>query len=194
MEKIASLIQQFGLKLYYCQKIISVRKVILYIATSLDGKIARPDGALDWLPDPAADDYGYQAFYDSVDTILLGFKTYEICLSFGDWPYPGKTTFVFSRDASKTTLSEAQLVTDDPVNFVGQLKQQPGKDLWLVGGGEIVALFHEAGLIDSYILAFIPIVLGEGIELFPNIRRQAALKLTNHVVYPNGLVLMYLDK
>ncbi len=173
-----------------------MRKLKLYIAASLDGKIARPDGGLDWLPDPTAEDYGYgyQAFYDSIDTTLMGYKTYEVCLGFGEWHYQGKTTYVFSRDAAKSCLPEARLVAEDPVAFVRGLKAQPGQDIWLVGGGEIVTLLHDAGLIDSYVLAFIPVVLGGGVELFPAVRTQANLRLTEHRVFSNGTVMLYLEK
>lgn len=171
-----------------------MRKLKLYIAASIDGKIARPDGTLDWLPDPAAEDYGYQAFYNSIDTTLMGYKTYQVCLAFGEWHYKGKTNFVFSRDASKTCIPEARLVAEDPVTFVRALKEKPGKDIWLIGGGEIVALLHDAGLIDDYILALIPVILGEGVELFPDVKTQANLRLSEHRVYPNGAVMLYLEK
>jgi dihydrofolate reductase len=171
-----------------------MRKIKLYIAASLDGKIARKDGAIDWLPDPTAEDYGYQPFYDSIDATLMGYKTYEFCLQFGEWPYTGKSTYVFSRNPAKAVLPEANLITQSPADFVRQLKQQKGKDIWLVGGGEIVTLLHDAGLIDEYILAFIPVILGEGIELFPGIKNQQNLRLTQHKVFSNGAVMLYLEK
>ncbi len=171
-----------------------LRKLKLYIAASLDGKIARPDGAIDWLPDPIAHDYGYQQFYDSIDTIIMGYKTYEICLSFGEWHYKGKKSYVFSRNAAKTCGPEAQLITRDPAGFVAQLKQEPGTDIWLLGGGAIITLLHEAGLIDEYIIACIPVILGAGIELFPAINRQQNLKLYQHQVYENGVTLLYLNR
>jgi dihydrofolate reductase len=101
---------------------------------------------------------------------------------------------VFSRDASRSCVPEAQLVAEDPVAFVQNLKEGPGKDIWLVGGGEIVTLLHDAGLIDTYILALIPVILGDGIELFPGVKAQANLRLTEHRVFPNGAVMLYLEK
>ncbi len=172
----------------------TMRNLTLYIAASLDGKIARRDGGLDWLPDPTAEDYGYQAFYDAIDTTLMGYKTYQVCLGFGEWHYQGKTTYVFSRDASKSCVPEAQLVAEDPVAFVRHLKEEPGKDIWLVGGGQLVTLLHDAGLIDTYILALIPVILGDGIELFPGVKAQANLRLAEHRVFPNGAVMLYLEK
>ncbi len=171
-----------------------MRKIKLHIATSLDGKIARQDGTIDWLPDPAAEDYGFQSFYDAVDTILMGYKTYQVCLDFGEWYYQGKSTYVFSRDPAKPIVPEAQLISQQPVDFVRTLKEQPGQDIWLVGGGEIISLLHDAGLIDEYIIACIPLILGEGIALFPAIRKQENLTLTHHTVFPNGVVLLYFRK
>ncbi|QNF34971.1 dihydrofolate reductase [Adhaeribacter swui] len=121
------------------------RKVKLYIATSLDNKIARPDGAIDWLPGvDEGEDYGYQEFLETIDTLLMGYKTYEVCAGFGERPYPDKNTFVFTRDAYKPVIPEAELITQDPVSFVRELLTQDGKDIWLVGGGAINTLLHDA--------------------------------------------------
>ncbi|PSR52810.1 hypothetical protein AHMF7605_04365 [Adhaeribacter arboris] len=172
-----------------------MRKLKLYIATSLDGKIARKDDSVDWLPDPnAGEDYGYQNFLAEIDTLVMGYKTYEVCLKLGEWPYEGKTTYVFTRDVTKPQIPAVQLISQNPVEFVKDLLQQEGKDIWLVGGGEINTLLHDAGLIDSYYIAFIPIILGEGIELLPEVRKQQNLVLTQHQVYENGLVMLYLEK
>ncbi len=167
-----------------------MRKVILYIASSLDGKIARKDGGIDWLPPIDGEDYGYEPFYESIGTVLMGYKTYELCLTFDEWSYTGKHTYVFSRDTKKALLHGAEL-SSDPVGFVRDLKSKPGKDIWLVGGGEIVTLLHDAGLIDEYIFAFIPVILGEGIELFPAVKQQVNLERTKQQAYGNGVVMMY---
>ncbi|QMU28597.1 dihydrofolate reductase family protein [Adhaeribacter radiodurans] len=172
-----------------------MRKLKLYIAASLDGKIARKDDSIDWLPDPnAGEDYGYEAFLAEIDTLVMGYKTYEICLKLGEWPYEGKKTYVFTRDLTKPHIPQVELINQNPVDFTKDLLQQSGKDIWLVGGGEINTLLHDAGLIDSYIIAFIPLILGEGIELLPQVQQQQNLKLTKHQVYDNGVVLLYLEK
>lgn len=170
-----------------------MRKLKLYIAASLDGKIARKDDSIDWLPDPTTEDYGYQEFYDSIDTTVMGYKTYEVCLGLGDWYYKDKVNYIFSRDSSRDLIPEATLVNQSPVDFVKELKQQEGKDIWLLGGGEIIKLMHDAGLIDEYIIAYIPIILGEGVLLFPEIQQQKNLTLTKHRVYSNGVVMLYLQ-
>ncbi|MFC5270210.1 dihydrofolate reductase family protein [Adhaeribacter terreus] len=171
-----------------------MRKLNLYIATSLDCKIARPNHEIDWLPPLEEYDYGYSEFMEGIDAIVMGYKTYEICLGLGEWAYKGKTSYVFSRNPDRTLIPEAQLITKDPVKFVQELKQTEGKTIWLLGGGEIIAMLHDAGLIDEYILAYIPVILGKGIELFPGIKKQENLTLTKHQVYENGVALFYFSK
>ena len=171
-----------------------MRKLKLYIAASLDGKIARPNHEIDWLPPLEEYDYGYAEFMKGVDAIVMGYKTYEVCAGLGEWAYKDKTSYIFSRNSNRQLIPEAQLITEKPVEFVKNLKQTEGKDIWLLGGGEIITLLHDAGLIDEYILAFIPVILGEGIELFPGIKKQENLKLQRHQVYENGVALFYFGK
>lgn len=173
-----------------------MRKLKLYVATSVDGKIAGPNEELDWLPEPddPKQDYGYYDFYASIDTTIMGYKTYKIGNSFGDWPYKDKTSFVFSRTADKQVVKEATLINQNPVEFVKELKQKDGGGIWLVGGGEIVKLLHNEGLIDEYIITLIPVILGEGIELFPNIKQKLELTLTQHKVYDGGIVSLHYSK
>lgn len=169
-----------------------MRKLRLYIAASLDGKIARPNGSFDWLPDVTAEDYGYESFYSTIDAVVMGYKTYEVCRDMGEWYYKDKRSYVFSRHPGREVVPEAELITEDPVEFTRKLKQTEGKDIWLLGGGEIVSVLHDAGLIDEYIIAQIPILLGEGILLFPDLHRQVNLRLTQTRVYPSGTVMLYL--
>ncbi|RYD56588.1 MAG: dihydrofolate reductase [Sphingobacteriales bacterium] len=167
-----------------------MRKLILYIAASLDGKIAGSDHSLDWLPDPSTDDYGYQELMDTIDTVVMGYKTYKICMGLG-WTYHGKQAYIFSRSEGKSVIPEAKLITDDPSSFIDKLKREDGKDIWLIGGGEMVRILHDAGLIDEYILTTIPIILGDGIELFPRIKAKLPLHLIKHKAYDNGLTMAY---
>lgn len=173
-----------------------MRKLKLYIAASIDGKIAGANDNLDWLPQPEneAEDFGYNAFYASIDTTIMGYKTYEISISFGDWPYKGKTSFVFSRNKERTVVSEAQLVSQNPVDFVKELKHQKGGDIWLIGGGEIIKLLHDEGLIDEYIITYVPVILGEGIELFPNIKQKQNLVLTQQQNFSKGVISLHYSK
>lgn len=124
----------------------------------------------------------------------MGYKTYEVCLGLGQWAYKDQLTYVFSRNAAREMIPEAQLVTEDPVTFVQNLKQTEGKAIWLIGGGKIIHLLHDAGLIDEYILAYVPVILGEGIELFPGIKKQQNLTLTRHKAFESGIVMLYYQK
>jgi dihydrofolate reductase len=164
-----------------------MRKLKLFIIVSLDGKIARADGSVDWLPESGPNDYGFQDFYDSIDSILMGYKTYEISLDQEDWYYGDKKTYVFSKDPLKFYTPHVELVNTPPENHVKKIKKISGKDIWLLGGGKIIAMMHDHGLIDEYRMIFVPIVLGEGIDLFPNIRKPLDLKLMEHKIFSNGL-------
>lgn len=168
-----------------------MRQVKLYIAASLDGKIAGNNHDLDWLPQPEDDDYGYGELLHSIDTILMGYTTYKVTSDFGDWPYKDKTSYIFTRDTTKSSNGDVTLIAEDPVSFTSNLKKQSGKDIWLVGGGNIITQLHDAGLIDEYIIAIVPVVLGKGIELFPSINREQSLQLQKHKVYGNGVAMMY---
>ncbi|MGL4820259.1 MAG: dihydrofolate reductase family protein [Bacilli bacterium] len=144
------------------------RNIILYIATSLDGHIASEDGTLAWLEstDTAGGDTGYTAVLERIDTVLMGKGTYEIIRGF-DIPYPYQDfkNYVFS--SSKTGTDEYATFTNaDVVTFVRDLQSQPGKDIWLVGGGVLAREFFKHNLIDEFQLAIAPQVLGQGISLY----------------------------
>lgn len=148
-----------------------MRKLSLYIATSLDGFIARSDGRVDWLdnvPNPNQLDYGYDAFLASIDTTLMGNNTYKTILSFGgEFPYAGKINYVFSRSEQADTTF-VRYITADPAAFVQSLKSSNGGAIWLVGGGQLNTHLLNARLIDEMIITVAPIVLGTGIPLFGN--------------------------
>jgi dihydrofolate reductase len=144
-----------------------MRAVVLYIATSLDGFIAGPNHELDWLPEPqAGEDFGYSAFLETIDTTLMGGTTFDVVqrLSTGN-PYPEKTNLVFTRQ-QRAPFDGITWVHENPVEIVQQLKNQPGKDIWLVGGGNLNTQLLNAGLIDVIRLFTFPVVLGKGIPLF----------------------------
>ncbi|NVO21308.1 MAG: dihydrofolate reductase [Bacteroidetes bacterium] len=163
-----------------------MRRVKLFIATSLDGYIARKDGGIDWLFTDG--DYGYADFYASIDTTLTGRKTYELILTFGDFPYPGKTNYIFSRAGSWGSAEQVTFVDEDVAAFVERLKKQEGRDIWLVGGAEIVSALERAGLIDDYIISVHPIILGDGISLFSDAGLNQSIELVSTGSFPSGLV------
>lgn len=166
------------------------RKVILYIATSLDGYIARENGDIDWLF--TDQDYGYTDFLKSVDTVILGNRTYKQALNFGEFPYKDKTCYVFS----KTIKGENEYVTfinDSFFDFVEDLKGQDGSDIWLVGGTRTIDIFMKNNLIDELIISIHPIILGKGIELFKNDNKEMQLKLKKNMSYSSGLVQLHYE-
>lgn len=164
------------------------RKIILYIAAGLDGYIAGPNGEIDWLP--IGQDYGYKEFVAGIDTLLMGRKTYELMLTFGWWDYPGMKAYVFTRRPDRMEKDENVIFTaDDPAGVVAEIRKTPGKDIWLVGGGEVVKAFLDQGLIDEAVIAIVPIVLGDGIPLFPKGARRTTFKLTELKKFDSGLVM-----
>lgn len=168
-------------------------KTILYIASSLDGYIARADGSIDWLSmvDSEETDYGYAEFYAGVDAIAMGSRTYEQVLGFGDWPYPDKQTFVFTHRPLVRIAQDVSFTSQNPDDFIAELEPAGIRTLWLAGGADLVAGFMQHGLIDEYILSIIPVVLGEGIPLFRSPLPQRRLRLLESTDYATGLVQLH---
>ncbi|MBK6433940.1 dihydrofolate reductase family protein [Candidatus Amarolinea dominans] len=165
--------------------------VILYIAISLDGFIARRDDDISWLTafDDKDEDYGYAAFYASLGAVILGGKTYRQVLGFGTWPYPGKTTYVVTTQPLQNP-PDANIKTfaGDVADLVAQIRQTTDQDIWLVGGGQLVTAFADQHLIDEYIITIIPLILGDGIPLFQGAVSEERLQLTGSQSYANGLM------
>jgi dihydrofolate reductase len=130
------------------------RKFIVYVATSADGFIARRDGAVDWLERPRPKgNYGMGAFYRSIYTCVLGRKTYDVSVKFGMADgYAGKKNYVFSRKVSKAASPKVGVVSGDVHIFSERLRSEKGKDIWLVGGAELVAAFLDSGQVDEFII------------------------------------------
>ncbi len=168
-----------------------MRKIKLYIASSLDSFIADENGNIDWLFSDA--DYGYTEFYNSIDTVLVGRKSYEQSLTFEEYPYKGKKVYVFThntKEQKKRTTSDVEYVDKDIPEFVRRLIQQPfsNGDIWLLEGGKILSLFLNADLVDEIILSVHPIILGKGIPLFNNIEKSVKLRLLESIPFESGLV------
>lgn len=163
-----------------------MRSVILYIATSLDGYIARRDGGIDWLF--TDQDYGYREFFAGVDTVVMGRKTYDQALTFGAYPYEGREGYVFSRQRAGEKDRHVAFIADDVAAFTGRLKQRPGKNIWLVGGSGMVASFMQENLIDAYVISIHPVALGGGIPLFAAPLPSTWLTLVDTTTFDSGLV------
>ncbi len=172
-----------------------MRKIKLYIASSLDSYIASEGGGIDWLF--TDEDYGYEKFYDSIDAILVGRKTYDQSLKFDEYPYKGKKVYVFTHKANAEKKNkknenshDIQYIDNDIPGFVRRLIQQSvgDKGIWLVGGGEMVLIFLNADLVDEIVLSVHPIILGKGIPLFNNIKKRINLQLLKSIPFESGLV------
>ena len=166
-----------------------MRRVKLFVAMSLDGFIAGPNEEIDWLF--TDQDYGLSKFYKSVDTVLIGRKTYDFMLRHGKKSYKGKENYVFSRSQKVSDSPDVKYVSQGPAKFVRQIRQSKGKDIWLVGGGELFAYLLNRGQVDDIILAVHPTVLGKGIALFPQRSNPVKLKLVTHRNFDTGLVVLH---
>lgn len=164
-----------------------MRNVILFIAASLDSYIATSDEAIDWLF--TDQDYGYSAFNERIDTVIMGRKTYDISLTFEADPYPGKTAYVLTRSQQEPKTPNTTFVRDGIIEWMDALRQAPGRDIWLVGGGQLIQLFLEHDWIDEFVISFHPILLGTGLPLFPPAQMpHRPLKLVHSQAFDTGLV------
>lgn len=162
----------------------------VFIATSLDGFIARPDGALDWLPtDDSAGDHGYSAFMSDIDAIVMGRNTYEIVLTFGAWPFKKPVVVLTSRDITLTPELEGRVVTmsGSPTEIVALCAARGWHRLY-VDGGITIQRFLSAGLIERMIITRIPVIIGSGLPLFGVVPADIRLQHVGTRSYPNGLV------
>ncbi len=163
----------------------------VYIATSLDGYIAGPDGELDWLmnyPNPEKSDFGFGKFIKKIDALIMGRKTYEKVLSFGTWPYP-KPVFVLTstlREIPEHLEGKVELVNGDLRSIVNDLNDRWFKNIY-IDGGQTVQSFMQADLVDELIIARIPIVLGGGIPLFGKLDHPQHFELVDHEKFKNGI-------
>ena len=170
------------------------RNVIVHIATSADGYIARPDGDLEWLTSRPAPEgfYGMNAFMKSVDTMLLGRKTYEVSLSMGAKFDSKDSTIVFSRHARPADApSGVEFVNGAIGPFLSRLREQPGKDIWLMGGGDLIASFLDEQAIDEFVVSVVPVFIGDGIPLIARRHRQVPLDLQSVERFEDGVVQLH---
>ena len=141
-------------------------RIVYYVAASLDGFIADSAGGVDWLPDGGSDDYGYAEFYGGVEAVVMGRRTYDQVLSFGEWPYPGKPAYVFTQSPPAAGPPEVRFVGGSAVDFYRGIAERYPGTVWLVGGANLADQFRQASLIDEYQVFVIPIALGQGVPLF----------------------------
>ena len=169
-----------------------MRKIKSYIAISLNGKIAKSDGGVQWLesiPNPEKIDYGYSEFLKSIDTTIQGHKTYEQLLSWGiEFPYSEKDNYVLTRDPSLLDDQNVKFIKNNHLQFIRELKEKEGKGIWQIGGGQVNTLLLNENLLDELILFIMPIIIPGGIELFEFIPKEKILELKGVKKYPTGVV------
>lgn len=183
------------------------RKIIVYIATSADGYIARPDGNVDWLNRPRPpDDYGMSEFYKSIDTIIFGRKTYEPLLQ----QFAAKTratspskkpkaqphgsrikNYIFSRQPPEICPPDVEFVRVPIKEFTKRLRSEAGQDIWMMGGAGIIGSFLDEGEIDEFMIHVIPIFIGDGIPLVHPMHRSISLELLSMKSWPDGVVRLH---
>ena len=162
-------------------------KISVYIATSIDGYIARQNGSLDWLDRVGGfdEDYGFQMLLNSIDALIIGRKTYEVATTVPD-PYPGKRVVVLSKSLNSVRKG-MELYRGDLTQLASRLHSDGVKHIW-VDGGMTISQFLVLQMVDSMTLSLIPVILGAGISLFNPIGKEQACRLISSQSYPGGLV------
>jgi len=170
------------------------RKIIVSIATSADGYVARTDGSLDWLtrrPAPKGF-YGLPKFSRSVDAKILGRKTFDLSLKMGATFSADDMHYVFSRRPAPASVpSGVQFVRESIKAFAKRLRKQAGKNIWMMGGGDIIGSFLDEDAIDEFIISVVPTFIGEGIPLIARRHLEVPLRLRSLQRFPDGVVQLH---
>src|SRR6266852_3891190 len=167
-----------------------MRKVVLGLGISLDGYIARPDGAVDFLFMPK--DYSMGPFFATIDTAIMGRKTYDVALRMGGGGLGDSKmkSYVFSHSQPPGERGGVIFVNESPKSFVEQLRKRPGKDIWLMGGGELARDFLKEDLVDELYIGIVPVLIGQGRPLFPSVFPQRDFTLRENKTYSKGLIAL----
>src|SRR5512133_109921 len=173
---------------------MSQRKTILFIAASLDGYIATQDEDLSFLSivQMAGEDYGYEEFIRSVDTVIMGRRTYDwIMKEVGEYPHPDKDSYIITR-TPRPDKDRIRFYTGDLKDLISHLKlNDEGRNIFIDGGAEVIDVLLKENLIDEFIISIIPILLGDGIRLFKDGRPEMRLSLMHSECYGTGLVQLH---
>jgi dihydrofolate reductase len=167
-----------------------MRKVTFGVANSLDNFIARKGHAVDWLVWDDEVAAISAEFWQTIDTVVMGRKTYETALKSGTTSYPGVKNYIFSRTMQKSSDETVEIISEDAAEFVRVLKNQKGKGICVMGGGELAKALFEAGLIDEIGLNIQPVLLGSGIPLFYEMNQQIDLQMLDCKPLKNGGVFI----
>ncbi len=163
-----------------------MRNVVLGVGISIDGYIARPNGDLDFLFKPK--DFSMAPFFATIDTVVMGRETYEVGLRLGGTFGYGITYYVFSRALPAGPRDGVTITRQSPAALIRKIRRRPGKNIWLMGGGELAREFLKADLVDELSLGVVPVLLGEGIPLFPAGFPQRYFALIENKTYSKGLI------
>ena len=171
-----------------------MRKVVLGVGISLDGYIARPDGSVDFLFMPR--DYSMAPFFATVDTAVMGRKTLDagLKMSGGSMPRYNMPMYVFSKSKPPGERDGVIFVKESPVRLIARLRERRGKDIWLMGGGELARTFLDADLVDRLYLGVVPVLVGKGIPLFLSGFPQRDFKLIENKSYSRGLIALTYER
>ncbi len=162
---------------------------------SLDGYIARKNGDVDWLEGDGSEpdaNIGYDEFYGTIDTLIMGRKTYDQILTFGEYPYKGTRGYVYTSE-KRDKNEDVEFTDENAEDLIGKLKRETGKDVWLIGGAGLIDAFIKKELIDEYFISVIPCILGEGISLFKDNNPEIKLKLLKNETV-NGIAMLHYTK
>ncbi len=172
------------------------RQIIVNIATSADGFVARTDGGLDWLTKRPAPKgfYGLPEFSRSVDAKILGRKTFDASLRLGATFSAGDLHYVFSRRPAPASVPPGVQFVSEPIGtFAERIRKQAGQNIWMMGGGEIIGAFLDEGAIDEFIISVVPTFIGEGIPLIAPRHREVPLRLLSSQQFPDGVVQLHYE-
>lgn len=172
------------------------RKVILYIASSIDGYIAKPNDDLSFLSivEKKGEDYGYAAFIQTIDTVILGRKTYDwIMAQVPEFVHNDKQTYVITRTA-KPSIGNTHFYSGNIKELIADLKTAEGENIFIDGGAEIVNMLLKDQLIDEMVLSLIPVVLGGGVRLFSENNPEQEFSLVSSQAFDTGLVQLQYQK
>ena len=164
--------------------------LVYYVAMSLDGFIADQSGGVSWLDEYQAsgEDYGYREFYQNRDSLLMGSKTYAQILTFGEWPYPDKPTWVMTQQQWVTCQEGIILTPQTPEGVLTEIHNHGFQKTWLVGGSTLARSFCQLGLVTEYILSIMPCLLGAGIPLLAAEASLKTLRLKDQKHFSSGVV------
>jgi len=169
-------------------------RVTYYVAASLDGFIAKSDGAVDWLSVVEVDgeDYGYADFFRSVDGLLMGRATFDKARELGEWPYGTRPCWVWTRGTLDSKPEAVIETAASPSTIIETAQNQGLKHLWLVGGAQLASVFAAEKLITTYVVSIVPVILGTGVSLFEGLGTPRYLELMESRPYASGLVQLTL--